>query len=194
MTYKITYLFFTTLFLFILTSCGSGNQSAEESAAETEVVATQENADDPLTEDATSVQDRVLLAAMSFRMQDQLSRIAQRKAENSAIKQLGQSIVASNEQALSMLNNLAEATETQVPEALSPMQQKVVDSLDQLSGSEFEKAYLEALAKDQRQNIDNLQSINTEVDNPIVRDVSTGLVDIQEPQLEAVHEVQDEMM
>ncbi|MGB3585481.1 MAG: DUF4142 domain-containing protein [Tunicatimonas sp.] len=193
MTYRITYFFFTSICLFFLTSCGSSNQSAEESATETEVVATQENAGD-LTEDATSPQDRVLLAAMSFRMQDQLSRIAQRKAENPAIKQLGQSIVESNEQALSMLNNLAEATETQVPESLSPIQQKIIDSLDQLSGSEFDKAYLEALAKDQQQNIDNLQSLNTEIDNPIIRDVSTGLVDIQEPQLEAVQEAQSEMM
>ncbi len=193
MTYRITYFFFTSICLFFLTSCGSSNQSAEESATETEVVATQENAGD-LTEDATSPQDRVLLAAMSFRMQDQLSRIAQRKAENPAIKQLGQSIVESNEQALSMLNNLAEATETQVPESLSPIQQKIIDSLDQLSGSEFDKAYLEALAKDQQQNIDNLQSLNTEIDNPIIRDVSTGLADIQEPQLEAVKEAQSEMM
>ncbi len=193
MIYRITYLFFTSICLLILSSCG-GNQSAEESTTETEIIATQENADDPLTEDATSLQDRVLLAAMSFRMQNQLSRIAQRKAESPTIKQLGQSIVDSNEQTLSMLTNLAEATETQVPESLSPIQQKVIDSLDQLSGSEFEKAYLQALVEDQRQNIDNLQSLNTEVDNPIVRDVSSGLVDIQEPQFEAVQEAQGEMM
>jgi len=195
MLHKLKYLFLTVIFFGLITSCGSGDQSTNEQATdETETVVTQENTDDPLAEDATSPQDRVLLAAMSIRMQDQLSRMAQRKAESESVKYLGQMIVASNEEALSMLNNLAEATETQVPASLSTTQQQVIDRLDQLSGSEFEKAYVETLIEDQRQNIDNLQSLNTEIDNPIARDVSQGLLDIQEPQLERVQEIQDEMM
>jgi putative membrane protein len=195
MLHRLKYLFFTGIFFGMMTSCGSGNQSAEEQATnETETVVTEENADDPLTEDATSPQDRVLLAAMSIRMQDQLSRMAQNKAESDAIKHLGQIIIASNEEALSILSNLAEATETQVPASLSTAQQQVVDSLDQLSGSEFETAFLQTLMEDQRQNIDNLESLTSETDNPIARDISQELLDIQEPQLERVQEIQDEMM
>jgi len=195
MLHRIKYLFFTAIFFGLMASCGSGNQSAEEQATnETEAVVTEENADDPLTEDATSPQDRVLLAAMSIRMQDQLSRMAQNKAESDAIKHLGQIIIASNEEALSILSNLAEATETQVPASLSTAQQQVVDSLDQLSGSEFEMAFLQTLMEDHRQNIDNLESLTSETDNPITRDISQELLDIQEPQLERVQEIQDEMM
>lgn len=195
MIHQIKYLFFTAIFFGLITSCGSGNQSAEEQATdETQEVITQENEDDPLSEDVTSAQDRVLLATMSFRMQNQLSRLAQQKAESSAIKQLGETIIETNENAISMLGNLAEATETQVPDVLSTAQQQVIDSLDQLSGSEFETAYLQVLIEDQRQNIDNLQALRSETDNPIILDVSTDLVDLQEPQLEAVQEVQGEMM
>lgn len=176
----------------LLSSCDSSQQTASEEDS-VAVVAEEDMAND-LEEETSSASDRVLFAVMSTRMQTELSKVAEQKASSQALKDLSMAVIDTNEMVIAKIQDLAEATNTQIPNALSTEQQTVVDSLMQLQATAFDQAYLEILAKDQQQLIDNLQALTADAENPITRGLVEDIMDMQQPQLERVQSMQDEMM
>ena len=178
----------------LLSSCDSSQQSASENNQDSVVVAGEQGTNNDLEDDTSSAADRVMFAVMSTRMQTEISRIAEQKASSQALKDLSRAVIDTNEMIIARIQDLAEATETQIPDALNTDQQEVIDSLQQLQPQEFDKAYLEVLARDQRQLIDNLQQLNADAENPITRGLVEDIVDMQQPQLERIQSMQDEIM
>ena len=176
----------------ILAGCDSSQQTASEEDSVT--VVGEEGMNTDLDEETSTPSDRVLFAVMSTRMQTELSKLAEQKASSQALKDLSMAVADTNEMILSRIQDLAEATNTQIPDALNTEQQEVIDSLMQLQSPEFDQAYLDVLARDQQQLIDNLQELNAEAENPIMRGLVEDIVDMQQPQLERVQSMQDEMM
>lgn len=178
----------------LLSSCDSSQQSASENNQDSVVVAGEQGTNNDMEDDTSSAADRVMFAVMSTRMQTEISRIAEQKASSQALKDLSRAVIDTNEMIIARIQDLAEATETQIPDALNTDQQEVIDSLQQLQPQEFDKAYLEVLARDQRQLIDNLQQLNADAENPITRGLVEDIVDMQQPQLERIQSMQDEIM
>nr|WKN34288.1 DUF4142 domain-containing protein [Tunicatimonas sp. TK19036] len=178
----------------LLSSCDSSQQSASENNQDSVVVAGEQGTNNDLEDDTSSAADRVMFAVMSTRMQTEISRIAEQKASSQALKDLSRAVIDTNEMIIARIQDLAEATETQIPDALNTDQQEVIDSLQQLQPQEFDKAYLEVLARDQRQLIDNLQQLNADAENPITRGLVEDIADMQQPQLERIQSMQDEIM
>lgn len=178
----------------LLSSCDSSQQTASEDSQDSIDVAGEQGMNNDLEDDTSSADDRVMFAVMSTRMQTEISRIAEQKASSQALKDLSRAVIDTNDMIISRIQDLAKATNTQIPDALNTDQQAVIDSLQQLQSPEFDKAYLQVLVKDQQQLIDNLQKLNADAENPITRGLVEDIVDMQQPQLERVQAMQDEMM
>ncbi|MEQ9439119.1 MAG: DUF4142 domain-containing protein [Cyclobacteriaceae bacterium] len=176
----------------LFSSCDSSQQTASEE--DSVAVVAEEEMNNDLEEETSSASDRVMFAVMSTRMQTELSKVAEQKASSQALKDLSMAVIDTNEMVIAKIQDLAEATNTQIPDALSTEQQTVVDSLMQLQAPEFDQAYLEILANDQQQLIDNLQALTADAENPITRGLIEDIVDMQQPQLERVQSMQSEMM
>ena len=183
-------LFFLMSALF-LGACQS--PSATEADETTEVVVTESTATEA-EQEATSSVDMVLFTAMTNYMQTQLSQMAAEKAASPAVKEVGEEIAQQNGEVLTKIQELAKTVEMDMPTALTVDQQAIYDSLQQLSPEAFEQAYVEVLHKDLKKNLENLEDLAAQADNAVIRGLAADIADMQQPQLEKIEMLQQEMM
>lgn len=175
----------------LLGACNTTPETATEETTETVVT---ENSTMEVDEETTSEADIVLFTAMTNRLQTQLSDMAQEKAPSTAIQELGKEIEQTNNQIMVKIQDLAEALQAELPGTLSVDQEAVYDSLQELSPEEFETAYVRVLQRDIQKNLENLEGLAAESDSEIIRGLAADIADLQQPQLETVEQVQQEMM
>lgn len=175
-----------------LSACNTTPETTSD--AETVETPVTENTTLEADEEATSGADMVLFTAMTNRLQTQLSRMAQEKAPSAAIQELSQEIEQSNNQIMVKVQELAGALEAELPGTLSVDQQAIYDSLQELPPEAFESAYVEVLQRDIQKNLENLEGLAAESDSEIIRGLAADIADLQQPQLETVEQVQQEMM
>ena len=178
----------------LLSACGTSSDTSTETETETVETPVTEETTLELEQAATSPADMVLFTAMTSRLQTQLSDVAQEKAPSEAVQELGQEIEQSNNQIMVKIQDLAEALQAELPSTLSVDQQAIYDSLQELSPEEFQGAYVEVLQRDIQKNLENLENLAAETDSEIVRGLAADIADLQQPQLESVEQVQQEMM
>ena len=178
----------------LLSACGTTSDTSTETEVETVETPVTEEATLETEEAATSPADMILFTAMTSRLQTQLSDMAQEKAPSEAVQKLGQEIEQSNGQIMAKVQELAEALQAELPGTLSVDQQAIYDSLQELSPEEFQGAFVEVLQRDIQKNLENLEDLAAETDSEIVRGLAADITDLQQPQLETVEQVQQEMM
>ena len=65
--------------------------------------------------------------------------------------------------------------------------------LQQLAPEAFDQAYVDLLAKKQKDNIEMLEDMSAQADNAIVRGLASDIIDIQQTQIEETESVQSEV-
>jgi putative membrane protein len=155
-----------------------------------------DSADGPQTvteETEADAGDLVLFAYMNNELQAGMALAAQERAATQSIKDLGQELVAGNRDIAAKLSELAEAARVELPGGLEVEQQATLDSVHQLSPDAFDEAFIEMLVKKQKSNIDLLEELVANADNPIVRGLADDIIDIQQTQIEEVEAAQSAM-
>ena len=92
--------------------------------------------------------DFILEAASGGTEEVTLGQLAKEKGQSETVKQFGQHMVDDHSKANTELAELATRKGVEVPKELKPKHQKVVDKLSKLSGSDFDKQYMQAMVKD----------------------------------------------
>ena len=161
-----------------------GAEIAIDSAADTKTVA--ENTE-------TKASDLILYTFMNNEMQAGLARAAEEKAASQSVKDLSKQLVIGNKEIAAKLEDLAKASEVQLPGGLQVAQQTTMDSVQQLSPEEFDQAYVNMLVKQQKDNIEMLEDLSANADNAIVRGLASDIIDIQQTQIEEAEAVQGEI-
>ena len=189
---KTIYAIAATLLLAVgLLSC-SGTSTTEttdsevaiDSTADTQTVADNEE---------TSAADLILYAYMNNEMQAGMARAAQEKATTQALKDLGEELVIGNKEIATKLNELAKATQMELPGGLEVEQQATMDSVQQLPPDAFDQSFVEMIVKKQRDNIELLENLAARADNAIMRGLADDIIDIQQTQIEEVEAAQGSM-
>lgn len=189
---KTTYLVATgLLFTMGLFSCG-GTGGTETTDAEVTVDSTADT-QAVTAESEVSASDLVLYAYMNNEMQAGMARAAQEKAATQEIKDLGQELVIGNKEIATKLDELAEASQVQLPGGLEVEQQATLDSVQQLNPEAFDEAFINMLVKKQKDNIDLLEDLAAKADNPIVRGLADDIIDIQQTQIEEAEVAQGQI-
>jgi putative membrane protein len=104
---------------------------------------------------ATSPDDRkfVLEAAQGSLADVDLSRLATLRGSNDELKQFAQRVVDEHGKAVDELALLARQKGVSLPSALDTKQRQQRDRLAKLSGSAFDRAYIDTMVKDHRKEI-----------------------------------------
>jgi len=92
-------------------------------------------------------QEFVNQAGVINKAEIELGKIAQSKASNSDVKQFAKKMVEDHGKAGKELEQLVRKENGQMPKELDQMHKDLKDKLSKLSGSEFDKQYMEAMAK-----------------------------------------------
>jgi putative membrane protein len=86
-------------------------------------------------------------------MEVELGRLAGARATSDAVRQFGQRMVTDHGMANQELMRLAEQKGVTLPASLSPEHQALRDRLGGLAGAEFDRAYMDEMVKDHREDV-----------------------------------------
>ena len=112
-------------------------------------------ADDPMTT-ATGGNlqsaDRkfVTMAAISDMTEIEASKLAQTKASNPSVKEFGTQMIADHTKTSTELKSIASAKTVTPPGTVDKAHRKAIDKLSQLSGADFDKAYVKQMVSDHK--------------------------------------------
>jgi len=98
-----------------------------------------------------------------------LGQLAANKAESETVKSFGQRMVTDHEKANQELKELAVAENVTLPTEMSANEKALQEKLSGLSGTEFDKAYMEEMLKDHKKDISVFQEEAQQGKDPEVK-------------------------
>jgi predicted outer membrane protein len=110
-----------------------------------------------------------------------LGRLAESKASSPAVKQFAQRMITDHTNMQNQWAALAARNRLQAKPALDPAQDQDARQLAQLSGTEFDRAYMSQMVQEHRKDLDEFRRVGTTADAPEVRELATtGVATIQQ--------------
>jgi len=188
--------YFLGLFLIILVSSGcdsSTQQAGSEVANNIEVDQDTTLVKEGDEELAATPTDLVLLAYMNNRMQYRMGEIAQEQAQSEAVRNYAESIITGDEETRLRIEDMAQASNANLPEIIGATERVQIDSIQQLSDDKFDQAYLQEAIRQYRENVDRLNELILEADNPMIEGLAAEIIDIQQQHMERAEGVLKEI-
>ncbi len=107
-------------------------------------------------------------AASGGMMEVQLGQVAQQNAKSDRVKSFGNMLQTDHTNANNELKSLATSKNIQVPTAMNAKDQKHVDELSKMKGSEFDKMYMNMMVNDHKEDIADFKKASNDLkDNDI---------------------------
>ncbi len=101
--------------------------------------------------------DFVTKAATGGKAEVELGRLAASKATNDKVKAFGQRMVDDHSKANDELTRIVSSKGVTLPTGIGPENQTTRDKLSGLSGKEFDRAYMEDMVKDHKDDISEFE-------------------------------------
>ena len=102
----------------------------------------------------------------------QLGKLAAEKGASDDVKQFGQKMVDDHTQLGDHMTQLAQQIGVKSPKGLSKKDEELVAKLQNLSGAQFDDAYIKAMLKDHKNDFSNFKVEAQNTQNPAVRQVA----------------------
>ena len=110
---------------------------------------------------AGSDQTFVMNAAKGGLAEVELGKLAQQKAQSDQVKNFGKRMVDDHSKANDELKTLAQNKKITLPTDLDPKDKAVRDRLSKLSGDAFDRAYMNAMVRDHRKDVNEFKMEST---------------------------------
>lgn len=119
----------------------------------------------------SSMQDKAFVhdALEGGMVEVQLGKLAAQKGASDDVKQFGQKMVDDHTQLGDHMTQLAQQMGVKSPKGLSKKDEELVAKLQNLSGAQFDDAYIKAMVKDHKNDISNFKAEAQNTQNPAVR-------------------------
>jgi putative membrane protein len=115
--------------------------------------------------DQTFVKD----AAKGGLAEVELGKLAQEKASTEQVKSFGKRMVDDHSKANDELQTLAKNKNMTLPTDLDPKDKALKDRLSKLSGPAFDRAYMDAMVKDHRKDVNEFKLESTSGQDPDIK-------------------------
>jgi putative membrane protein len=112
----------------------------------------------------------VMKAARGGLAEVELGKLASDKASNDQVKQFGQKMVDDHGKANDELKSLAQKKNITLPTDLSAQDKALHDRLAKLSGPAFDRAYMQAMLKDHRTDVNEFRMESKSGSDPDVKE------------------------
>lgn len=132
-------------------------------------------------------------AAQGGMAEVELGQLAAEKAEADAVKQFGQRMVQDHSNANQKLMAIAQEKGINPPQALSEEQQNIKEMLSQMSGSQFDKAYMAAMVEDHQKTIDLFQKEAEQGQDPALKQFASETLPTLQEHLEMAQTTQQQL-
>ena len=132
-------------------------------------------------------------AATGGMMEVELGKMAQEKASSSEVKDFGQQMVTDHTKANEDLKSLAQEKSVMLPDSMTAKQQRNVEKLSGLSGTEFDQEYMKMMVKDHEKDVKTYQKASEDVPDPAVQDFAAKTLPTLKDHLQKAEDVNEQL-
>jgi putative membrane protein len=111
----------------------------------------------------------ILAAASGGMAEVELGRMAAQKAADNEVKQFGQRMVDDHSRANAELKQVASRKNVTLPAELDSRHRDLLDRLGKLSGSEFDRAYMDEMLEDHTKDVSEFERASTQAQDADVK-------------------------
>jgi len=145
----------------------------------------------PVTD--SKVQEFVQKAVSGGMMEVALGNMAAANAQDSRVKNFGSMMVNDHTQAGNELKQMAGNNSLQVPSAMMPDHQKHVDMLKGKTGKAFDKAYMDMMLKDHKEDISEFEKASSSLSVQAYKDYATKTLPVLRKHLDSAQAIKRDM-
>ncbi|MCU7492784.1 MAG: DUF4142 domain-containing protein [Ignavibacteria bacterium] len=143
---------------------------------------------------ASSVnQEFVSDAASGGMMEVELGTMAVQNASSQEVKDFGRRMIDDHSKANDELKSIAAKENIPVPAALKDENRDDVDKLSKLSGSDFDKEYIDMMVKDHQKDIKNFEDMAQNAQSPELKQFAQKTLPTLRQHLKMAQDIQDKM-
>jgi len=146
--------------LFLLAACtggGSDNVKKAEDANAARIDSTTKAHGGNAMAFSKSDADFLVKAANGAMMEEDLGRLAESHATNRRVKRLGAMMVKDHAEGMQKIRQIADHRHVVLPDSLSTHQEKEITDLKKKKGDSFDKAYVQMMVDDHKDDINAFQ-------------------------------------
>ncbi|MDB5122493.1 MAG: hypothetical protein JWP94_622 [Mucilaginibacter sp.] len=181
---------------WVLPACNSNtksNSSATTDSAAKDNTVVKDTSTKMVTTPEKEDVDFVAEAASGGMTEVELGKLAQEKAQNARVKKFGAMMVMDHSKANDKLAALAKTKKIALPTGPNASDQKVIDKLSKLSGKDFDKAYVDDMIDDHKNDIKAFDNATKNCKDPDIKAFATKTLPVLKAHLDAINAVHDSM-
>lgn len=178
----------------LLQACGHAAKSTNVMAADTDT--TTANADTTSTVNPTVDKDDAAFAseaAGGSLAEVAMGNLAIKNGKNKKVKNFGAMMVKDHSKANVKLDTLAKAKNLSLPAAPGADEQKMINALAKKWGSDFDKAYIEAMITDHQKDVKLFDDESKKLQDPDLKKFAIKTLPILQEHLDAINAIHDSM-
>ncbi|MBV9760076.1 MAG: DUF4142 domain-containing protein [Acidobacteriaceae bacterium] len=132
-------------------------------------------------------------AAQGGMAEVQLGKLAADKGSNSDVKAFGQQMVDDHSKANDQLKTVASQENMTLPSTLDSKDQALYAKLQNMSGADFDKAYVKAMVKDHQEDIKEFQKEADKGKDPGIKNFASQTLPVLQQHLSKIQSIQSNM-
>ncbi|WP_153797763.1 DUF4142 domain-containing protein [Foetidibacter luteolus] len=137
----------------------------------------------PVDKDAA---DFAVKAASGSMMEVELGKLAEQKAVSERVKNFGAMMVQDHTAASDELKKIASAKNIALPAEMGDEHKKHIEDLSKKSGKDFDKAYVDLMLDDHKEDVEAFQKASNECKDPDVKNFATQTLPVLQKHLDSI--------
>jgi putative membrane protein len=132
-------------------------------------------------------------AATGGMMEVELGKLAQDKASSQQVKDFGKMMVDDHTAANNNFKDITSKKNISLPASVTDDQRKEIDNLSKKSGKDFDKAYVDMMVKDHKDDIKEFKEAGGKVPDNDIKNFITGTLPTLQKHLDAIEAIKSKM-
>ena len=172
--------------ILLVQACGNNaNNNKEDSVDSARAM------NDSMPHTNTNVSDFLTKAASGGMLEVQLGQMAQQKGVSQRVKDFGLMMIHDHSKGNDELKALAAQKGITIPQTLSDDHQKHVDELSKQQGNDFDKAYIDLMESDHKEDIEEYTDASEKLGDPAIKAFAKNTIPMLLMHLDSVKAVKE---
>lgn len=190
---KLSYVFIVALAAFAIQGCNSAPKDAKESADSVNKAKDTSAMSADTMKAVTSDAKFATSAAAGGIAEIELSKLAQQKTSDAQIKKFAEMMVKDHSKAGDSLMEIAKKENITLPAAMDADHQKKYDDMSKLTGTDFDKAYVNLMVDEHKGALQLMQDEAKNGKDPALAAFAGKTAAVVQMHLDAVNKIHDSM-
>ncbi|WP_439881028.1 DUF4142 domain-containing protein [Pontibacter sp. MBLB2868] len=173
--------------IFGVAACNQESGAVEEAQETNEEMAEDTGMEDRMTD----MSEFMTKAASGGMMEVELGKLAQEKGQMQEVKDFGQMMVTDHSAANEKLKALAAQKNIVLPDSMGEEHMDHVQELRNMTGADFDKAYISLMVDDHQKDIDMFEDAANDLEDPEVKSFASNTVPTLRKHLDRAKEVKN---